>query len=221
MCTITYLGHSGFLLSDGTNTVAIDPWLNGNPVATMSADDVECDAIVATHGHADHFADVCHIAQRCDAVVYGAFELTEHCTAHGVARTEPMNPGGRVEAPWGWVALVHAFHSSAFEGQYMGMPCGAIVHVGGKTIYHCGDTGLFGDMALFGEIYQPDVACVPIGDRFTMGPDLATRAAEMIGAPVAIPIHYNTFPPIRQDPAAFAPQGVEVRVMAPGEATRL
>ena len=99
----------------------------------------------------------------------------------------------------------------------MGMPCGAVVNIGGTTIYHCGDTGLFSDMKLIGEIYQPDVVCIPIGDRFTMGPELATRAAEMIGAKVAIPIHYNTWPPIEQNVSDFNPSGVEVKVLAPGE----
>lgn len=98
----------------------------------------------------------------------------------------------------------------------MGMPCGLILHVGGKTIYHCGDTGLFGDMKLIGEIYKPDVAIIPIGDRFTMGPELASRAADLIGAPVVIPCHYDTWPPIEVDVSRFAPQSAAVRVLEPG-----
>jgi L-ascorbate metabolism protein UlaG (beta-lactamase superfamily) len=102
----------------------------------------------------------------------------------------------------------------------MGQPCGLVVHMGGVTLYHLGDTGLFRDLELIGEIYQPEVACVPIGDRFTMGPALASRAAEMIGPKVAIPIHYDTWAPIAQDPADFQPAGVEVKAMKPGDTWR-
>lgn len=214
---ITYLGHSGFILDDGSHKVAIDPFITGNPLATASAVDIKCQHIILTHGHADHFGDTLMIAKNNNATVVGAFELCTYCEQQGVTSTEPMNPGGKISTDFGWVALTQAFHSSSYEGQYMGMPCGAVVNIGGITIYHCGDTGLFSDMKLIGEIYQPDIACIPIGDRFTMGPELATRAAELIGAKIAIPIHYNTWPPIEQDPANFNPAGIEVKVMKPGE----
>jgi L-ascorbate metabolism protein UlaG (beta-lactamase superfamily) len=119
-----------------------------------------------------------------------------------------------------WNACVKATHSSSFNGRYLGMPFGVVVHLGGVTVYHCGDTGLFGDMKLIGEIYQPDIALVPIGDRFTMGPELATRAAELIKPKVAVPIHYKTFPPLVQDASGFKPQGVKVKVLEPGEEWR-
>ena len=215
--TITYLGHAGFLLDDGSHRVAIDPFLTGNPLAETKPDDVNCQYIVLTHGHADHFGDTLSIAKRNDAAVVGAFEICTYCEQQGIAKTEPMNPGGQISTDFGWVALTQAFHSSSFDGQYMGMPCGAVINIGGVTIYHCGDTGLFSDMKLLGELYKPDIACIPIGDRFTMGPELATKAAEFIGAKIAIPIHYNTWPPIEQDPANFNPADVEVKVMAPGE----
>ena len=128
-----------------------------------------------------------------------------------------MNPGGRVKTDFGSVALTQAVHSSSYADRYMGMPCGVILEIGGVTLYHCGDTALFSDMKLLGEIYRPDIAMVPIGDRFTMGPELATRAAELIRPQVVIPVHYDTWPPIEQDPAALQPQGVEVKVMKPGE----
>jgi L-ascorbate metabolism protein UlaG (beta-lactamase superfamily) len=217
MITLTFLGHSGFLVEGGGHRVAIDPFLTGNPAATLRPEEVACDAIAVTHGHADHLGDTVAIAIANRATVYAAFEICEYCGEHGVERLEPMNPGGRVSGAFGFVALTQAFHSSSFEGRYMGMPCGLILEIGGARIYHCGDTGLFGDMALIGEIYRPEIAMIPIGDRFTMGPDLATRAAEMIKPKVAIPVHYNTWPPIEQDPADFKPAGVEVKAMRPGE----
>lgn len=215
--SITFFGHAGFSLSDGKQTLVIDPFLTGNPLATAAPGDVHCTHVALTHGHADHVGDVVEIAKRNDAPVIASFEICNYLGEQGVSNTEPGNPGGKIVTPFGWVAFTHAFHSSSYEGRYMGMPCGLVVRMGGATLYHCGDTGLFGDMRLIGEIYAPDVACVPIGDRFTMGPDLAARAAELIGPKVAIPIHYNTWPPIAQDPATFAPKGVEVRVMQPGE----
>ena len=222
--TITFFGHSAFALeADGTR-VLIDPFLTGNPLAEQAgirADDQAADAIVLTHGHGDHLGDTVPIAKRTGATVYCAFEVHEYLQEQGVEKTEPGNPGGRIESPWGWVAFTQAFHSSSFGGRYMGQPMGAVVRLGGKTVYHCGDTGLFSDMKLLGEIYRPDVAMVPIGDRFTMGPELATRAAEMIAAPIVIPVHYQTFGLLRQDSAGFAPRGVEVRELAPGASLEL
>ncbi|MBT8484014.1 MAG: metal-dependent hydrolase [Phycisphaerales bacterium] len=215
--TLTFLGHAGFLVEDGGTKIAIDPFLTGNPVATMEASAVRCDAIVVTHGHADHFGDTVAIAKANDATVFGAFELCEYCSEMGVAKTEPMNPGGQVATDFGMVALTQAFHSSSYEGRYLGMPCGVVVRLGGVTIYHLGDTGLFSDLKLIGEIYQPDIAMIPIGDRFTMGPELAARAAQLVAPKVAIPVHYGTWPPIEQDAEAWQPEGVEVRVMGAGE----
>ena len=215
--TLTYLGHAGFAFDDGQHTLLVDPFLTGNPVARHKPGDLRCQYIALTHGHADHVGDTIAIAKRNDATVIAVFELCNFLGQHGVARTEPGNPGGQITTPFGWVAFTQAFHSSSYEGQYMGMPCGLVIHMGGATVYHCGDTGLFGDMRLIGEVYRPDVACVPIGDRFTMGPALATRAAELIKPAVAIPIHYDTWPPIAQDPAAFKPPGVTVKALKAGD----
>ncbi len=214
---ITYLGHSGFLIAGGGAAVAIDPFLTGNPLAVHKPGDLRPTHIALTHGHEDHVGDTVEIAKRTGAEVFAAWEICNYLGEQGVSKTQPMNPGGRVTTPFGFVALTQAFHSSSYQGRYMGMPCGVIVNIAGVTVYHCGDTGLFGDMKLIGEIYKPDVAMIPIGDRFTMGPELASRAAELIRPGVAIPVHYNTWPPIEQNPANFRPTGVEVAVMKPGE----
>jgi L-ascorbate metabolism protein UlaG (beta-lactamase superfamily) len=170
-----------------------------------------------THGHGDHLGDTVAIARATGATVFGSWELCNYLTEQGVQTTEPGNAGGRIRAPWGWVAFTPAVHSSSHEGRYLGSPLGAVVHVGGTTVYHCGDTGLFSDLRLMGELYQPDVALIPAGDRFTMGPELATRAAEWIGATVSIPMHYDTWPLIAVDIAAFAPRGTRVVLPRPGE----
>ena len=165
---ITYLGHSGFLFSDGTHTIAVDPFLTGNPAATHKPGDIRCTHIALTHGHADHFGDTIEIARANNAPVFAAFEITEYLAEQGVANCEPGNPGGKIDAPFGSVAFTQAFHSSSYNGRYLGMPCGLVITIGGVTIYHCGDTALFSDMKLIGELYKPHVACIPIGDRFTM-----------------------------------------------------
>ncbi len=219
---IEFLGHASFLVRSGPHAVAIDPFLTGNPSAKKSADDIDCTHIALSHGHADHFGDTPAIAKRTGATVYAAFEicneLGEH---HGVEKLEPMNPGGRVETDFGFIAMTQAFHSSSYEGRYMGMPCGVVVSIGGKTIYHTGDTALFSDMKLIGELYKPDVALICAGDRFTMGPEHAARAAEWIGAPIAVPIHFGTWPLLTSDMSGFRPEGVEARIMQPGETIRL
>ena len=220
LVNITFLGHSGFLIKSDDATIAIDPFLTHQPNAPMPAEDVECSGVAITHAHMDHFYDALPIAKKNDATIYAAFELAEYCSAQGHEKVEPLGIGGRVNTPFGFVALTQAFHSSSHDsdrGQYMGMPAGVIVNINDTTIYHCGDTGIFSDMKLIGELYQPDIAMIPIGDRFTMGPEHATLAAEMIKPKIAIPIHYNTWPPIEQDPGQFTPKGVEVKVMNPGD----
>ncbi len=213
--TLTFLGHAAFLIESGDAAIAIDPFLTGNPVAARDAKDLVCQYIALTHGHADHLGDTVAIATANKATVFAAFEIAEFLGQHGVT-AEPGNPGGRIVTDFGWVAFTQAFHSSSYNGQYMGMPCGVVVHIGGVTVYHCGDTALFSDMKLIGELYQPDMALIPIGDRFTMGPELASRAAEWIRPKIAVPMHYKTWPLLASDASGFTPKGVEVRVMEPG-----
>lgn len=216
---ITFLGHAAFTFTHGDHTLAVDPFLSGNPTAEaagLTKESINPTHIALTHGHADHVGDTLEIGTRCGSQLIAAFEICEWAAKLGHEAVNPGNPGGRVETDFGWVAFTHAFHSSSFEGEYMGMPCGLVLNIGGKTIYHTGDTGLFSDMALIGELYEPDVVILPIGDRFTMGPELANRAAQMVKAPLAIPCHYGTWDIIDVDPARFAPQGIEVLRLAVG-----
>jgi len=224
MPTITFLGHAAFSITDGTHTVLIDPFITGNPIAEaagITAADLNPTHIALTHGHEDHVGDAIEISNRCEAPIVGGFELCNVLAGHGAKHVDPANPGGGVATAFGRIDLVFAYHSSSYQGTYTGMPAGVVLRIGGKVVYHAGDTGVFGDMRLIGEIHRPDVAILPIGDRFTMGPADAGRAAGMIGAPVAIPCHWNTWPPIEQDPADFRPEGVEVRVLEAGGSTSI
>lgn len=214
---ITFLGHSGFLLDDGKHQLAIDPFLTGNELAKHKPADIKCQHIALTHGHEDHFGDTVAIAKANKAELIAVHEVCNYAGGKGVEKTNPGNTGGQIDTPFGYVAFTQAFHSSSHGGQYMGMPCGLIVSMGGVTMYHCGDTALFSDMRLIGDLYAPDIAAIPVGDRFTMGPEHAARAAEMIRPRVAIPVHYKTFGLLRQDIEGFEPPGIEVREMAPGE----
>ncbi|MCC7146552.1 MAG: metal-dependent hydrolase [Phycisphaeraceae bacterium] len=214
--SITFLGHSGFVLSDGTHTVALDPFLTGNPVAQHKPADIHCQWIALTHGHGDHLGDSAAIARANRATVLANYEICEFLGSQG-CQTDPGNTGGQIKTDFGFVAFTPAFHSSSVEGRYLGQPGGLIVNMGGLTFYHCGDTAIFSDMKLIGEIYRPDIAAIPIGDRYTMGPDLASRAADMIRPRWAIPIHYKTFPGLAQSAAGFKPSIATVKELQPGE----
>ena len=195
--TIECLGHAGFVIEGGGTRLAIDPFLTGNPQAKKTADQIECDAIAVTHGHADHASDVPSIAKRTGATVFGAFEVCDWLQEQGHEQLEPMNPGGRIVTPFGWVAFTQAFHSSSYEGRYMGQPMGVVVNIGGRTVYHLGDTALFSDMRLIGAVGL-DMAVLPIGDNYTMGPDDALEAVKLLQPKVVVPSHYNTWPVIEQ-----------------------
>ena len=217
MPSIEFLGHASFLITEGDTRVAIDPWLKNNPVAKRSIDELECDHIVVTHGHFDHFEDVPAIAKRTGAMIHAPFEIHAYMQELGHEKSQPINPGGCIETEFGFVAMVPAVHSSSFEGRYMGAACGTVVKIGGKVIYHSGDTALFSDMKLIGERYKPDVALISAGNRFTMDPAEAATAAEWIGAKTAVPFHWGTFDALAQDVDAFTPKGVEVKLMESGQ----
>ncbi len=214
---ITFLGHAGFLFDDGEHQLCVDPFLTGNELAKHKPEDIKCQTVALTHGHEDHFGDSLAILKNNDAQLIAANEICNYVAGQGHQNINPGNPGGTINTDFGSITFTHAFHSSSYQGQYMGMPCGLVIEIGGVTIYHCGDTGLFSDMKLIGDIYDPEIALIPVGNRFTMGPELATRAAELIQPKVAVPIHYKTFGLLRQDIDGFEPSAVKVREMQPGE----
>ncbi|UZX14429.1 metal-dependent hydrolase [Thermus sp. PS18] len=218
MLEIRYLGHSAVWLSDGKTKVVIDPFLTGNPVAPVGVGEVQADLILVTHAHGDHFGDAVALSKKGGTVV-STFEIATYAEKHG-AKALPMNIGGTYRFPGGWLKWFPAWHSSSFpDGTYGGMPMGVVVELGGKRIYHAGDTALFSDMRLIGELGL-DLAFLPIGDHFTMGPEDALKALELLKPKRVVPIHYNTFPPIRQDGDAFAERtkekGVEGHALKPG-----
>ncbi|HLF56396.1 MAG TPA: metal-dependent hydrolase [Thermoanaerobaculia bacterium] len=226
----TYLGHSAvrFDLPNGTVGV-VDPWLTGNPTAPADYEFERLDLILVSHAHGDHMADVEPLAKKHDAVVIAAFDLTQWLEGRGVPRTSGMNLGGTQQAFGLDITMVRADHSSGFldeEGRsvYGGLACGYVVRCSDAfTFYHSGDTALFSDMSLIGDLWRPVLAFLPIGDHFTMDPDQAARACRLLHVQHVVPIHWGTFPVLRGQPAdlsrALADQGVttEVVTMKPGE----
>ncbi|MEO0179774.1 MAG: metal-dependent hydrolase [candidate division WOR-3 bacterium] len=213
---LRYLGHSAVRI-EGRKTVLIDPFLKDNPLATEKPKDIkEADVIVVTHDHADHLGDAFEIAKKTGAIIVSQHEIAVAAQSKGL-KAEGMNIGGPVVANGVKVWLTPAFHTSS-----SGAPTGCVVEMpNGKRIYHAGDTGLFGDMALIGEMLKPDAACIPIGGRYTMDVVQAAKAVELIKAPVVIPIHYNTWPIIQADPEEFkrlVGGKAQVVILNPGEA---
>lgn len=225
---ITFLGHSCLQVESQGKKVIIDPFLTGNGTAAMKASDVEVDAILLTHAHADHLGDAIDIAKRTGAPIIAVFELAAYCAAKG-AKIHPMHIGGSYNFDFGRVKFTLAFHGAAIEEDgkmiYGGNPAGILLTMNDKTLFHAGDTGLFGDMKIIGELNRIDMAALPIGDNFTMGPDDALIAATWLQAKKVMPIHYNTFPLINQNPQEFAarlqPLGIEGLPLAPGESVEL
>ncbi|MCM3547505.1 metal-dependent hydrolase [Niallia circulans] len=222
---VSYHGHSVVQIETGGKTILIDPFITGNELTDLNADHVKADVILLTHGHNDHVGDTVAIAKRTGALVVAVAELATYMGFQGVENIHPMSIGGAYQFDFGRVKFTQAFHGSSFTEEdsqkivYTGMPGGILFTAEGKTIYHAGDTALFSDMKLIGERHPIDLAFIPIGDNFTMGPEDAKTATEWIDASVTVPIHYNTFPPIKQDPHAFVNslQSGKGRVLEVGE----
>jgi L-ascorbate metabolism protein UlaG (beta-lactamase superfamily) len=202
--TIRWLGHAALALETAGMKILIDPFLTGNPTATLKADDAQADFILLSHGHGDHVGDTVAIAKRTGATVVCNYEISEWLAHQGV-KTHGQQHGGGYVHPFGRVKLTLAFHGSMLpDGSNGGNPCGFLIYLkDGKKIYHAADTGLFGDMKLIGE-EGIDLAILPIGDNYTMGPDDAVRAVKLLEPKMVVPIHYNTWPIIAQDANAWA-----------------
>lgn len=223
---LTWFGHSAFMLDDGEYTVLLDPYISGNPVSEVDPKTLSPQTILLTHAHNDHVGDTVEIAKRSGATVIATFELANWVASQGVENTIGGNHGGTIEFAGGSAKFTPAWHTSSYtdaDGNVVapGLPAGFIIRFGGKTIYASGDTALFLDMQLIGE-QHPDIALLPIGDHFTMGPDDALRAVTLLRPGTVVPSHYNTFPPIKQDAEKFkqrveAETASRVVVMQPGE----
>ena len=207
---IRFLGHACFELSDGDTRVLVDPFLTGNPKAAVEASELEPTHIFLTHGHADHYGDVIDIAKRTGAHVVAITELAGELDGQGLENVADPNMGGTVEFDGVWVRVAPAWHTGSSPNGTAHTPAGLVINLGGKTVYHTGDTALFSDLRLVGERDDLDAAIVCIGGHYTMDRHDAAIASEWIGSPVVIPCHYNTFPPIETDAQAFK-QDVEER----------
>lgn len=218
MVKIRWLGHAAFRVEIANKVVLIDPFLKDNPKAAIKPEEVDrADIIVVTHDHPDHFGDTVEIAKNHDATVVGVYEVASKASNQGVAKTEGMNIGGPAKIDDLELVLTPAIHSGVSN------PAGVII-IGEKTaVYHAGDTALFGDMKLISQVYRPRIALLPIGSYYTMGPREAALATSFIKPKVVIPMHYNTWPQIAQDPKEFESlvrrrvRGVKVSTINPGE----
>jgi L-ascorbate metabolism protein UlaG (beta-lactamase superfamily) len=225
---IKWLGHSAFLF-EAEQKLLIDPFISGNPLAPCSPEELNPDIIAVTHGHRDHLGDTIEIGKRTGCRIISVHEVANYIKSKGVF-AEGMGKGGTVNVEGIKLTMTEALHSSSIDASGFsfdgGSPAGFIIRINGHSIYHAGDTGVFGDMQLIGELYEPELALLPIGDKFTMGIKEATKAVELIQPKIVIPMHYNTFDVISQDPLKFkqaveSKTGTKVVIMQPGESIKL
>lgn len=225
---ITWLGHATFLITTpGGKRIVTDPWIEGNPACPADRRGIDAaDVILLSHGHSDHSGDVVNVARATNAPVVAIFELSRWLERKGLQNVIGMGIGGTVHVAGLGISMVPAVHSSSVEENgttiCMGPPAGFVVRLENRqAFYFAGDTALFGDMRLIGEMYQPDVAFLPIGDHYTMGPEAAARACALLGVRQVVPMHFGTFPVLTGTPdrlkALVEPNGVDVLVIAPGE----
>ncbi len=223
---VTWYGHACFLIETGEHRLLTDPFLSGNPLAPVGASEVAADYILVSHGHGDHVGDTVAIARRTGATVISNFEIVTWLQEQGLKKVHAQHIGGGFDHPFGRLKLTPALHGSGLPGgRDGGNPTGFLLASQGRRLYHACDTGLFSDMALIGE-GGLDLAILPIGDNFTMGPEDALRAVKLLQPRRVVPIHYNTFDVIRQDPHAFAARvaaetGATCVVLGPGESLDL
>ncbi|MGD9333145.1 MAG: metal-dependent hydrolase [Desulfobacterales bacterium] len=223
---VTWLSHACLFIDTGEAKLLVDPFITGNPLAPVSSDAIQADYILVSHGHGDHVGDTVAIAKRTNATVISNFEISNWLQAQGVEKAHPQHIGGGFDFPWGRVKLTIAHHGSALpDGSYGGNPCGFLFYIQGKKIYHACDTGLFYDMKLIGE-EGVDLAVLPIGDNFTMGPEDSLRAVKLIKPQRVLPIHYDTFDVIHQDAKAWqtlveSETNARVDRLKPGESLHL
>jgi L-ascorbate metabolism protein UlaG (beta-lactamase superfamily) len=224
---ITWLGHASWKLKTVDTTILIDPFFDDSPAAPVKAKQVDANYILVSHGHFDHCADAASIANRCGATIVSNYEIaTWFANKHGVKNTVGMNLGGGMDLPFGRVKLTLAFHSSQLpDGTNGGNPCGFLLKLAGANVYFACDTALFSDMQLIGKAGL-DVAVIPIGDVFTMGPDDALEAVKLLQPKLVIPSHFNTWPPIAQDANQWAERvrqetNAKAQVLTPGNSIQV
>lgn len=226
--SITWYGHATFVITTpGGKRIVTDPWLEGNPKCPPDMKRIDqADVILLSHGHFDHTGDIVSVARSTGAPAVAIFELASWVEKKGVQKTVGMNIGGTVNVAGLDITMTQAIHSSSVADgdvtQYLGLAAGFVVKLeDGRKIYYAGDTAVFGDMRLIGEMHRPDVAFLPIGDHFTMGPEAAAMAARMLGVRQVVPMHYGTFPLLTGTPDALKrlvdPHGIDVLVLNPGE----